>query len=397
MLSGKRILLGVTGSIAAYKAPDVLRRLREEGAQVRVAMTRHAARFVSRLTFEALSGQPVLLDEFDETERSGIGHIAVTDSLDTALIAPATANIIGKIASGIADDALTSAVMALDCPLVLAPAMNERMYRNAVLQRNIALLKGLGVRFVEPGTGSLACGTVGPGRLADTGSIVQEVSSVFLPQDLSGITVLVTGGPTREPIDAVRYISNPSTGKMGFALAAAARNRGARVILVSGPTHLAPPARVNVIPVKTAAEMRSVVVKHAAESGIVIMAAAVSDFRPAAASDSKIKKEAAPTTLELERTEDILAEVGKMAGRRMLVGFAAETDDILENAQKKLKNKNLDLIVVNDLKRPGAGFETDTNAVTIIGRDGASMDLPLLHKTEIAARIIDKIVELKIN
>src|SRR3990170_7864540 len=254
MVSGKKIMLGVTGSIAAYKAVDILRRLREQGAAVRVVMTKNAARFVSRLTFQALSEQPVLTDDYWEQGQAGIGHIDVSEGLDMALIAPATANIIGKVAGGIADDALTSVIMALDCPIVMAPAMNDRMYRNPVLQRNIGLLKERGVRFVEPETGELACGTRGQGRLAGTESILQAVASFFAPPVLAGMTVLVTAGPTREPIYAVRFISNPSSGKMGYALAAAARDRGADVILVAGPTDREPPDGVKCIRVNTAAE-----------------------------------------------------------------------------------------------------------------------------------------------
>ncbi len=394
MLSGKRILLGVTGSIAAYKAADILRRLNERGAEVRVAMTKHAAQFVSRLTFETLSGLPVLCDEFLDADRTTIGHIDATSGLDAALIAPATANIIGKIASGIADDSLTSALMALGCPLLIAPAMNDRMYCNAVLQRNIAALKELGVRFIEPGTGSLACGVTGQGRLADTDRIVGELSSLFLSKDLSGRTVLVTAGPTREAIDAVRFMSNASSGKMGYALAAAARERGADVVLISGPTHLAHPYGVKVVPVVSAGEMRAAVLEQYNHSDIVIMAAAVSDFKPVRPSARKIKKEEAPGVLQLERTPDILKELGKSGGKQLLVGFAAETDDVERNALKKLKDKNLDMIVVNDLLRDGSGFGTDTNAVTIFDRSGKRQELPTMQKAEVARSIVKSIVEL---
>lgn len=394
MLSGKRILLGVTGSIAAYKAADILRRLNERGAEVRVAMTKHAAQFVSRLTFETLSGKPVLCDEFENGERTSIGHIDATNGLDAALIAPATANIIGKIASGIADDTLTSALMALGCPLLIAPAMNDRMYCNAVLQRNIAALKELGVRFIEPGTGSLACGVTGQGRLADTDRIVGELSSLFLSKDLSGRTVLVTAGPTREAIDAVRFLSNASSGKMGYALAAAARERGADVVLISGPTPLSHPYGVKVISVVSAEEMRAAVHEQFNHSDIVIMAAAVSDFKPVRSSAKKIKKEEAPGVLQLERTPDILKELGKNGGKQLLVGFAAETDDVELNALKKLKDKNLDMIVVNDILREGSGFGTDTNAVTVFDRSGKRQELPTMPKAEAARSIVDFILEL---
>jgi phosphopantothenoylcysteine decarboxylase/phosphopantothenate--cysteine ligase len=392
---GKHILLGVSGSIAAYKAVDILRRLREQGGEVNVVMTKNAARFVSRLTFEALSGKPVFWDEFQEAERKGIGHIDITAGLDLALVAPATANIIGKIASGIADDALTTALMATACPLIIAPAMNDRMYRNAVVQKNIAFLKEQGIRFVEPDTGPLACGTTGQGRLAEIENIVQTVSSALSARDLAGMTVLVTAGPTRESIDAVRFISNPSTGKMGYAIAEAARDRGASVILISGPTAIAPPAGVTLISVQSASDMHKAVMDHMEGTQVVVMAAAVSDFKPTFSSDRKIKKHEAPTMINLERTEDILSAVAKSPGKKLLVGFAAETDNVLDNAIQKLRSKNLDMIVVNDLMKKGAGFGTDTNAVIIIDRAGVRAELPLMPKREIARRIIDKIAEFK--
>jgi phosphopantothenoylcysteine decarboxylase / phosphopantothenate---cysteine ligase len=394
VLSGKRVLLGVTGSIAAYKAVEILRRLSERGAEVRVAMTEHAARFVSPLTFETLSGRAVLSDEFRDGERTAIGHIEITNELDAALVAPATANVIGKLAAGIADDSLTSALMALGCPLLVAPAMNDRMYCNPVLQRNIAGLKAAGVRFIDPETGNLACGVIGQGRLAETDRIVGELASLFLPQDLAGQSVLVTAGPTREAIDAVRFISNPSTGKMGYALAAAAKERGAQVVLISGPTQLAPPPGVTFVPVVSANEMHGAVRDLVPDSDIVIMAAAVSDFRPLSRTDRKIKKENAPEVLQLERTVDILDELGKADGRQLLVGFAAETDAAEQNALKKLREKNLDMIVLNDLLRPGSGFGADTNAVTIFDRSGNRYELPTLPKLEAARSIVNAIVHL---
>ena len=393
-LSGKRILLGVTGSIAAYKAVEILRRLTERGAEVRVAMTKHAENFVSRLTFEALSNRPVLHDAFSDGDRTVIGHIGTTDSLDLALVAPATANVIGKIAAGIADDALTTALMALDCPLLVAPAMNDRMYRNPVLRKNISVLKEYGVRFIEPAFGSLACGTTGQGRLADIDLIIQEISALFTRKDLTGKTVLVTAGPTREFIDAVRFISNPSTGKMGYALAAAARDRGAEVVLIAGPTQLAPPQGVKVVFVVSAADMHRAVMEHLDRSHIVIMAAAVSDFKPLQTAERKIKKEEASETLQLGRTGDILLEVGKTVGKRLLIGFAAETDNLDQNAVKKLRDKHLDMIVVNDLLKSGSGFGADTNAVTIIERSGKRIEFPTMSKSAIAAHIMSAISEL---
>lgn len=397
MLSGKRILLGVSGGIAAYKAVEVLRKLMELGAEVRVVMTRNAARFVAPLTFSALSGKPVLTDEFSEYGWGPMGHIAVTDGLDLALVAPATANIIGKLSAGIADDALSTALMAAECPVIVAPAMNERMFRNAFLQRNIGNLRAAGIRIEEPEVGSLACGTSGQGRLASPGRIVQAVQAALSPKDLVGMTVLVTAGPTREPIDAARFISNPSTGKMGYALAAEARNRGAGVMLIAGPTHLHPPQGVNLISVTTAAEMLRAVQDHAGRCQIIIMAAAVSDFRPKEPSERKIKKESASLAITLERTEDILQGLGDAREGRVLVGFAAETEDLIRNAGDKLKKKNLDLIVANTIGLPGRGFASDMNEAVMMERGGKVTELPRMTKTELATRIMDTIVELKKN
>jgi len=394
MLAGKRILLGVTGSIAAYKAVELLRKLRERGASVRVVMTKHAANFVAPLTFETLSNAPVLLDEFAAGRSGSIGHIEITDELDAALVAPATANIIGKLAAGIADDTLTSTIMALGCPLVIAPAMNTRMYRNPALQRNMETLRAMGARFIEPGTGSLACGTEGQGRLAEPDRIVEELAALFLPQELAGRRVLVTAGPTREAIDAVRYISNPSTGKMGYALAAAAQKRGAEVILISGPVQLALPGKVKVVPVMSASDMRAAVLEYFPKSHVVIMAAAVSDFRPAITEKRKIKKEEAPDTIKLERTDDILAELGKACGSQLLVGFAAETDELERNALVKLKAKNLDMIVANDVLQKGSGFGADTNAAVCYDRFGARQDFPTMPKSELAGALINSIIAL---
>jgi phosphopantothenoylcysteine decarboxylase / phosphopantothenate---cysteine ligase len=397
MLSGKRILLGVSGGIAAYKAVEVLRKLTEQGAEVRVVMTRNAARFVAPLTFSALSGTPVLTDEFTGSGWGPMGHIAVTDGLDLALIAPATANTIGKISAGIADDALSTALMAVGCPIVIAPAMNERMFRNAFLQRNIGNLRAGGVRIVEPETGALACGTNGQGRLASPDRIMQAVRAALSPQDLIGVTVMVTAGPTREPIDAARFISNPSTGKMGYALAAEARNRGADVVLISGPTHLPPPPGVDRRSVTTASEMHQAVLDHASRCQVIIMAAAVSDFRPKDPSERKLKKEGAPLAITLERTEDILQGLGDAKEGRFLVGFAAETDDLVRNAGDKLKKKHLDLIVANRIGSPDTGFASETNMAVLMGRGGKVTELPRMPKTELAGRIMDAIVELKKN
>jgi phosphopantothenoylcysteine decarboxylase/phosphopantothenate--cysteine ligase len=396
VLSGKRVLVGVSGSIAAYKVPDIIRRLREGGATVQVVMTRNAMRFVTPLTFEAVSGNPVLCDEFAAGPIGPMGHISVTEGLDSALIAPATANIIGKAASGIADDALTTVLLALACPVVFAPAMNDRMYRNAALQRNLTVLRERGVRIIEPDEGSLACGAVGQGRLAAPERIIQAVrAALSFPQSLAGTKVLVTAGPTREAIDAVRFLSNPATGRMGFAIAGAARDRGADVTLIAGPTLLLPPRGIRIVAVTTAEEMRTAVRAEAEPSAVVIMAAAVSDFRPVLRSAGKIKKDDAPTSIELERTSDILEELGSRKGDRILVGFAAESDHLVENARKKLVQKNLDLVVANDITEAGSGFAGTTNRVTLIDRAGNVSALPLLSKEEVAAHIVDKALELK--
>jgi phosphopantothenoylcysteine decarboxylase/phosphopantothenate--cysteine ligase len=397
ILSGTRILLGVSGGIAAYKAVEVLRKLMELGAEVRVVMTRNAARFVAPLTFSALSGKPILTDEFSEDGWGPMGHIAVTDGLDLALIAPATANIIGKLSAGIADDALSTALMAAECPVIIAPAMNERMFRNVFLQRNIGNLRAVGIRIVEPEIGVLACGTSGEGRLASPDRIVQAAQAALTLKDLVGVTVLVTAGPTREPIDAARFISNPSTGKMGYALATEARNRGADVVLISGPTNLLPPQGVNHRSVTTAAEMHRAVQDNAGRCQIVIMAAAVSDFRPKEPSERKLKKEGAPLAITLERTEDILQGLGNAREGQVLVGFAAETDDLIRNAGDKLKKKNLDLIVANTIGLPDRGFASDMNEAVLMERGGKVTELPCMTKAELAARIMDAIVELKKN
>lgn len=397
MLTGKRILLGVSGGIAAYKAVEVLRLLTGQDAEVRVVMTRNATRFVAPLTFAALSGHPVLTDEFSDAAWGPLGHIAVTEGLDLALIVPATANSIGKAAAGIADDALSTALLAAECPLVMAPAMNDRMYRNAVVQRNIAVLRTAGVRFIEPEDGTLACGSSGQGRLAPAERIMQTVAAVLGPLDLQGTRVLVTAGPTREPLDAVRFISNPSTGRMGYAIAAAARDRGATVVLVSGPTEIQPPRDVEFVPVHTAAEMQQAVLNRAGSCQVIIMAAAVSDFRPKNAAQRKIKKKDASLTIDLERTADILQGLGASKETKILVGFAAETDDVIGSAKDKMTRKNLDLIVANEVAVPGAGFASETNKAVLIDRSGKMTDLPLMPKTELASRIIDAIVELKRN
>lgn len=395
MLSGKRIILGVSGGIAAYKAVELLRELVNRGAEVYVTMTKNATRFVGPITFQTLSQHPVLTDIFQSDDDWRIGHISITERADVFVIAPATANIIGKIASGIADDMLSTMVMACRAPKVIAPAMNENMWENSFVKRNIRALKDAGYKIVEPEVGELACGIYGKGRLAATDDIIEEIISVLTEKDLLGEKILVTAGPTREAIDPVRFISNPSTGKMGFALARVAKRRGADVILISGPVTLKPPRGVETHFVTSAIEMRDIVLKHYYTCSVVIKAAAVSDFRPDEVSREKIKKDKDGIRIRLRLNPDILGELGSIKEGRILVGFAAETENLLENAMEKIRKKNLDFIVVNDVSSPTAGFGADTNKVYIIDSSGKIDDLPLMSKEEVASKILDKIVELK--
>lgn len=393
-LDGKRIVLGVTGSIAAYKAVELLRELKELGADVMVVMTEAARYFVSPLTFATLSQQPVLFDLFTLDYRSKIAHISTAEGADLLLIAPATANTIGKFANGLADDLLTNLYLAAHVPVLIAPAMDAHMWNHPAVQENVKRLRERGVQFVGPEVGELASGLIGPGRLAEVVKIVRAVEGLLLRRkDLSGQVVLVTAGPTQEPLDPIRYLSNRSSGKMGYALAQAARDRGAKVILISGPTSLTPPAGVEIQAVQTAEEMREAVLKYLPKATIVIKAAAVADFRPTTLLPSKIKK-GGTLTLELAPTPDILEEVGEKKGNRILVGFAAETEDLVKNAREKLFKKNLDLIAANDVTKEGAGFAAETNLVTILDRDGGIEELPLLPKKEVAHRILDRVVKL---
>lgn len=395
MLSGKRIILGVTGGIAAYKAVELLRELVNRGSKVYVTMTQNATRFVGPITFQTLSGHPVLTDIFQTDEDWRIGHISVTEQADCFVIAPATANIIGKIASGIADDMLSTMIMACRAPKVIAPAMNENMWESPFVKRNIRILKDAGYRIVEPETGELACGTYGKGRLANIEDIIEEIIDVLTEKDLSGEKILVTAGPTREAIDPVRFISNPSTGKMGFAIAKVAKRRGADVVLISGPVTLKPPRGIETYFVKSAVEMRDIVLKHYYTCSAVIKAAAVSDFAPDRIYTEKIKKGKNGIFIRLKLNPDILEELGGIKGERILVGFAAETDNLLENAMEKIRKKNLDFIVVNDVTSTNAGFGADTNKVYIVDSSGRVEDLPLMSKEEVASKILDRIVELK--
>jgi phosphopantothenoylcysteine decarboxylase/phosphopantothenate--cysteine ligase len=395
MLKGKEIVLGVTGGIAAYKAAEFLRLLVKEGANVHVVMTRNAQEFITSLTFQTLSGNPVATDPFVLIEERKIGHIALADLAELIVILPATANIIGKIANGIADDFLSTMVMASRAPVLFAPSMNVNMWENKAVQVNIQTLLERGYHFIEPGEGELACHWYGKGRLAELTEVMERIEDFFCPKDLKGEKILITGGPTQEPIDPVRFITNRSSGKMGYALAKVAKRRGAEVILVTGPTSLPIPRRdIEVIPVQTAGEMRKTVLSHIEGCSAVIKAAAVSDFRPKLMSQRKLKKAEASRSLELEKTEDILGEIGKKKKDRVLVGFAAETEDLVENARKKLKEKNLDFIVVNDVTKPGAGFGVDTNQVKILYPSGEAKDLPLMSKEEVSQLILDEVVKL---
>ncbi len=395
MLTGKRILLGVTGSIAAYKAVELLRELTKRGAEVQVVMTEGATRFVAPLTFETLSRQPVLLDMFSLAYGSHIGHIEATARADLFVIAPATARTIARIALGLADDFLSCIFLASRCPVLVAPAMDSDMYQHAAVQENLARLRDRGVHIVGPASGDLASGLTGPGRLVEPPEIVEAIERLLAgTRDLTGEVMLVTAGPTREPLDPVRYLSNSSSGKMGYAIAEAAAARGARVILVSGPTALTAPQGVDVIHVETAQQMYDAVLAKLAAATVVIKAAAVSDYRPKQVARRKIKKDEAVPEVTLESTPDILAEVGKRKDRRILVGFAAETEDLVGNARKKLQRKNLDLMVANDVSQPGAGFDSDTNAVKILDAQGGVEELPLQAKRSVADRILDRLVGL---
>ena len=395
-----RIALGVTGGIAAYKAAEIVRLLQDRGIRVQVIMTRAAQEFVRPLTFAALSGEKVITGMFSPGKEhtpnidSAVEHIAVAQSIDALVVAPATADVLAHFAQGIASDFLTTLYLATTAPVVVAPAMNVNMWNHAATQANLQVLRQRGVKVVEPGSGYLACGTTGAGRLAENEAIVAAVMEALgASQDLSGETVLVTAGPTREKIDPVRYLTNRSSGRMGYALAEAALRRGARVLLVSGPTALTPPGAAEVTRVESTEEMRDAVLKLLPEAGIVIKTAAVSDYRPKAAAPQKIKRRG-PMTLELEATHDILKELSLKKGAQIVVGFAAETENVLENARQKLVSKNLDAIVVNDVSREGVGFDSDRNAVTIISRDEV-VEVRETTKWEVAQRVLDQVVRLR--
>jgi phosphopantothenoylcysteine decarboxylase/phosphopantothenate--cysteine ligase len=401
-----KIALGVTGGVAAYKSAELVRRLQQEKLDVQVVMTRSAQEFITPLTFAALTGKKVITEMFGAhgaeppNVESAIEHIAVAQRIDLLLVAPATADILGHFAQGIARDFLSTLYLATKAPVVVAPAMNVNMWEHPATQENLQKLRARGVHVVDPDEGYLACGMTGAGRLAATDAIVERVRSVLgLRRDFESQTVVVTAGPTREDLDPVRFLTNRSSGKMGYALAEAAARRGAHVVLVSGPTDLSAPEGVDWVPVRSTEEMRNAVHERAAEANVVIMAAAVADYRPAATQSHKLKRGDAGLTLELEPTPDILAELGRDAtqqrGQRVLVGFAAETDNLAENARGKLARKGADMIVANDVTQEGAGFDTDTNIVTIFLRDGRELPLPKLTKFEVANRILDRVVEIQ--
>ncbi|HEV3419161.1 MAG TPA: bifunctional phosphopantothenoylcysteine decarboxylase/phosphopantothenate--cysteine ligase CoaBC [Candidatus Acidoferrum sp.] len=397
-----RITLGVTGGVAAYKSAELVRLLQTEGHTVQVVMTRAAREFITPLTFAALSGQKVITDLFTSREsgdanlESAIEHIAVAQRTDLLLVAPATADTLAKFARGLADDFLSTLYLASTAPVVLAPAMNVNMWQHPATQENLAALRKRGVRIVEPGEGYLACGMTGPGRLAAQEEILKAVREVVeAQQDLAGETVLVTAGPTCEDLDPVRFISNRSSGKMGYSVAEAAARRGAKVILISGPTALETPEGVERIDVRTAEEMLRAVQARFSPASIAIFAAAVADYRPAEPATAKIKRTKEPLTIRLEPNPDILATLAKEKGDRLVVGFAAETDQVAENARKKLTQKNADLIVANDVAAEGAGFDVDTNIVTIFSRDSRDLPLPRMTKAEVAQRILDEVLRLR--
>ena len=392
MLANKTVILGITGSIAAYKAADIASKLTQAGAEVRVVMTESAARFITPLTLSSITGRPVVTGMWELASEFSIEHVALAEAADVVVIAPATANIIAHLAAGIADDMLSCTVLATSVPIILAPAMDINMFKNPVTQENLAKLKARGFIIVGPGYGRLASDKIGLGRLAEISQILDTTKQVLgRSSDLAGRCIVVTAGGTREPIDPVRYIGNRSSGKMGYALAQAAKGRGAQVGLITATTSLAEPTGVEVIPVETAFQMKKAVLKAVKGVDALIMAAAVADYQPESFAEAKIKKESSSLTLELTRTPDILAEV---KGDFIRVGFAAESEDTLANAQKKLKEKKLDLIVANDITDADSGFGVDTNKVTIIDGKGKVEALPLMTKKEVADRVLDKVVGL---
>ncbi len=393
MFKDKTVVIGVSGGIAVYKTLDVISRLRKLGVNVNVIMTASAAEFVTPLSFQSLSQNYVVCDMFEDPKTWDVEHISLAKRADVFLIAPATANVIGKMANGIADDMLTTTIMATKAKVLIAPAMNTNMYENPIVQRNINILKELGYNFVDPESGRLACGDTGKGKLATPETIVGEVVKLLsTEQDLKGKSIIVTAGPTMESIDPVRFISNRSSGKMGYAIATQAINRGADVTLISGPTNLTPPQNLKkLIRIESAKDMYDAVIENLDENQVVIKSAAVADYKPKNYFNKKIKKSDDDLSIELDRNKDIAYEIGKIKNDKILVGFAAETNDLIENARGKVKKKNLDFIVANDLTKEGAGFGVDTNIVKIIDKEGNITEYPKMKKEEVANVILDKV------
>jgi len=397
MLTNKKIVLGITGGIAAYKAAELTRALIKAGAQVKVIMTKSAAEFITPLTLQTLSQNNVYMDMFVPTDKYDMAHIALAEFADVFVIAPATANIIGKMASGIGDDLLSTTMMAQQKPTLICPAMNDKMLANPIVQENICKLKKLGYNVMDCAEGELACKTSGKGRLSDINDIIEEIETLLSPKDFKGKKILITAGPTEEPLDPVRFITNLSSGKMGYALALAAHRRGAVVTLISGPTNLTEPPVEKIINVRTAKEMYKAVMDNYRKASIIIKAAAVADYYPKDSAKEKIKKDKKALSLELENNPDIIAQVGKDKGNRILVGFAMETQNLLANAREKLKKKNMDLIVANNLREEGAGFRTDTNIITMIDRKGETESLGKMTKIEAADIILNRIKKIKVT
>lgn len=394
MLKNKNIVLGVAGGIAAYKAAELTRALVKEGAKVKVVMTKSATEFITPLSLRTLSRDQVYTDMFTPAEKYDMAHIVLADFADAFVIAPATANIIGKIACGIGDDLLSTTMMAQDKPTLICPAMNDKMLSNPIVRENIIKLKKSGYAVMESAEGELACKTRGKGRLPEISAIIEEIKNLFVPRDLNGVKILVTAGPTEEPLDPVRFITNLSSGKMGYALASVAQKRGARVTLITGPTNLPLPSAEKTIQIRTAGEMFKSVLSEYRKADVIIKAAAVADYRPKKVAAEKIKKSGKTITVELEKNPDIIAEVGKNKGKRILVGFAMETQNLLSNAREKLEKKNMDFIVANNLRKKGAGFRTNTNIITIIDREGIAESFKKMTKTEAAGAILDRVKKM---
>lgn len=395
LFKGKTIVVGVCGGIAAYKVVETVSRLTKLHANVHVMMTENATKFVTPLTFQSISHNPVITDMFESPEAWDIKHIAIAEKADLFVIVPASANVIGKVANGIADDMLTTTIMATKAPVLFVPAMNTNMYENPIVERNIEKLCKDGYLFLEPDSGLMACGTSGKGRLPEANVIIERIKEIlFKKLDMEGLKVLVTAGPTVEQIDPVRFISNHSSGKMGYAVAEMAAIRGAKVLLVSGPVHIAAPAGIEIVNVNTADEMAEAVLENYADFDIFIMIAAVADYKSADIADLKIKKSSDEMAIKLVKNKDIAKELGLIKGDRILVGACAETNDLIENAKSKIKSKNMDLIMANDVTIEGAGFGNDTNIVKIIGKDGDILDVPLTSKKNVANVLLDEIVKL---